>query len=71
MGFSGIDSANKMVEFIHKCGFASSKSLLLKGNRVQLKLLESGVNGCGEEWCLCLKPNSEISQLQKPVLPQE
>lgn len=47
MGFSGIDSANKMVEFIHKCGFASSKSLLLKGNRVQLKLLESG---CERLW---------------------
>lgn len=40
--FRGKASANRTLGFIHKYDSVSSNSLLLKGNRMHLKLLEPG-----------------------------
>lgn len=53
MRLNGEDSANRLLEFIHKYGFVSSNSLLLKEIEFTENGLDQGVNSSGEEWCLC------------------
>lgn len=63
MRLNGEDSANRILEFIHKYGFVSSNSLLLKEIEFTENGLDQGVNSSGEEWCLC-----KMSWLQRLAL---